>query len=188
MKMYLNIFLYTILIILFVILVNKIVTNSDEERENNIMREGFQARSRTILKKNMKLKEDKTEDEEEKDNIISKIKTSKEEEGVIMATKNTYNVADKLASVLIKVPFIVASSFIQSIKDFFSGLNIKFKELMGVRDTVLNELMYTLRNIFTIMQKIGKQGTSIMAKLPESSLGMISSVQEDIISYMAKFL
>ena len=59
---------------------------------------------------------------------------------------------------------------------------------MGVRDTVLNELMYTLRNIFTIMQKIGKQGTSIMAKLPESSLGMISSVQEDIISYMAKFL
>jgi hypothetical protein len=185
MKMYLNIFLYTILIVLFLILVDKIVTN---ENENNIMREGFTASGRTIGKANMRHSDDKTEDEEEKDNIIRKIKTSKEEEGVISTAKTTYNIADQLAEVIIKVPFIVASSTVESIKNFFGDISSKITDSMEVRDSVLDSLMGGLGNIFTIMQTIGKQGATIIVKMPESGLGMIVSVQEQVIEYMAKFL
>jgi hypothetical protein len=38
------------------------------------------------------------------------------------------------------------------------------------------------------MQTIGKQGATIIVKMPESGLGMIVSVQEQVIEYMAKFL
>ena len=159
MKMYLNIFLYTILIVLFLILVDKILTN-ENENENNKMREGFTASGRTIGKANMKHSDDRTEDEEEKDNIIRKIKTSKEEEGIISTAKTTYNIADQLAEVIIKVPFIVASGTVESIKNFFGDISSKFIDSKKTSGSVLDSLMDGFGNIFTIMQTIGKQSGS----------------------------
>lgn len=169
--LYFDIFLLTILIILFFILCFKILQNEDQE-----LREGFLQERRSITAKNKKHKDDTSIDEDE-------VKKQNDTPTIVL-TKQTYSIADQLAYILIKVPYQIIEKMLTLVKKFFINLKDITKPITEFVKKLWNIFYGIFKKIFNFIKKIGKKFTGILTDLP----GFLKKNLGNLIDFITSFV
>ena len=174
---YLDYFIYIILIVLFYILMNKILQNE------NLGKEGFKHIGQSFIAgKKKERKYDKDDNEAEQDS------------GWILTAKTTYQIAKDVAYILIKMPYQILSKgvnmiiqLIQNFNEMLKPMYAFIKQMGKIVQRIAKQFYQIFKKIFTQIFNILKDMPGFIKKYADVAINFINTMVTKTVDMFTKF-
>jgi hypothetical protein len=165
--MYLDYFLYTLLIILLCILIDKKYNNQKEGFSlvdpfvfiTSFLPADFSAAAWFNS-------EDGVNTDEDEQEIAERNSNTTPDDKMVTTTKLTYGVAKQLAYALIKMPWKILNSFVKMITNLLESLQQMIKPLMEFAKQMLTMIQTIIQQMYAQFMTFVQQGFSFLRNLP----------------------
>jgi len=166
--------IYILILVLFYILVNKIISNEHSHKE------GFTHRGQGFVAEKSKKKELAEEEKPDSQSVI--------------AVKTTYRIAADLAIIIIKMPYKFLSKGVDMLIRFVQNLNEMLKPMFAFVSQMGKIVQRIATQFYNIFKKIFKQGFSILSDLPgfiqkyvDVAIGFINKMVNKVVDMLTSF-
>lgn len=167
--------IYIIIIVLFCILMNKIISNENSHKE------GFEHRGKGFIA-GKKKKIEEVEGEEKPDSQT------------VIAVKTTYRIAADLAIIIIKMPYKILNKGVDMVIEFIQNLNEMLKPIYAFINQMLKVVQRVFKQFYDIFMKVFKQYFAILSDLPafiqkyaNVAIDFINTMVTQVIDMLTKF-